>query len=80
VADESNRVWLRREREGHLDVENWRAVPRSEMFGRVIGTLNATAAKAFIEGDDHFPPYWWRVLRPFLDAEQETAIGEEKST
>jgi hypothetical protein len=76
VTDKSNVVRLLRERERHLDVENWRALPRSEMFGRVIGTVNAAAAKAFIEGDDHFPHYWWRVLRPFLDVEQETAIEE----
>ena len=79
MTDESNVVRLRRNREGHLDVEDWRAVPRSEMFGRVIGTVNAAAPKAFIEGD-HFPPYWWRVLRPFFDAEQETAVREEQNT
>ena len=60
--------------ENKLEV-NWREVPRSEMFGRVISAVDASYGEAQENGDENWVRYCENVLFPFLEAEQEKAAA-----
>jgi len=53
--------------------KDWRAVPRSEMFGAVIVAVDGAKSEAEDLGDTHFVQYVDSVLFPFLEAEFEAA-------
>ncbi len=58
--------------------KDWRAVPRSEMFGAVIVAVDGAKSEAEDLGDTHFVQYVDSVLFPFLEAEFEAARATEE--
>ena len=49
---------------------DWREVPRSEMFSRVIVATDCARIDAIAYGDEDYPRYVEDVLWPFLDNEK----------
>lgn len=58
--------------------KDWRTVPRSEMFRRVIVAVDGAKTEAVDAGDLQFVQYVDAVLFPFLEDEMETAEAEER--
>ncbi len=54
---------------------NWREVPRSEMFDRVITAVDASYTEAQSIGDENWVRVCENVLFPFLENEQEKAAA-----
>ncbi len=52
---------------------DWRDVPRSEMFARVIVAVDGAKAEAEEAGDERYVRYVEGWLFPFLEAEKEEA-------
>ncbi len=57
--------------------ENWREVPRSEMFGRVIAAVDCSRGDAEAHGDPAWMRYCEEQLFPFFEAEREKARASE---
>ncbi|CAA9525519.1 MAG: hypothetical protein AVDCRST_MAG05-3933 [uncultured Rubrobacteraceae bacterium] len=56
--------------------EDWRELPRAEMFDRVIVAVDGAKAVAEQHGDPAFARHVDEALFPFLEAEQERAKAE----
>ena len=53
--------------------QDWRELPRSEMFNRVIVAVDGARAEAEDAGDERYARYVETVLFPFLEEEQARA-------
>jgi hypothetical protein len=56
---------------------DWRKVPRSEMFERVIVAVDSARSEAMELGDENFVRHCEDVLFPFLVQELEEAAAKE---
>ena len=59
--------------------QDWREVPRSEMFRRVIVAVDCSRGDAEAHDDPEWMRYCEDVLFPFLEAERERAKREERT-
>jgi hypothetical protein len=57
--------------------QDWREVPRSEMFERVITAVDSSRGEAEALDNPEWMRYCEHVLFPFLEAEQEKARASE---
>ena len=57
---------------------DWRDVPRSEMFKRVIVAVDGARAEAQEVGDERYVRHVEAQLFPFLEAEKEKARAAEE--
>jgi hypothetical protein len=69
---------MRREmRDKPLTEQDWREVPRSEMFSRVLVATDCARIDAIANGETDYPRYVEEQLWPFLEAEKEAAKRQE---
>jgi hypothetical protein len=54
--------------------QNWRDIPRSEMFRSVIVAVDAAKGEAVEMGDENFARRCDEQLFPFLENERDTAV------
>jgi hypothetical protein len=58
--------------------QDWREIPRSEMFSRVITAVDAARGDALVNGDENYVRLCDEQFFPFLEAEKEKAREAER--